>query len=168
MKHAFVKIMEYVTEGDKKLMSELEKCILDTEGYYERHEETFEERGIEGDEEEEEIQWIAMVDILEREVYVAECDWAEELENFLYYVRELKKVKSLGLEVEDTWFEEEGEVTEWMEVLDDKWKKENIAMLAFDIDSDSYVFFPCNIAKIKQLEEWAKEEDFRIAYAKEM
>lgn len=65
--------MEYVTEGDKKLMSELEKCILDT-----------------------------------------------------------------------------------------------IAMLAFDIDSDSYVFFPCDIAKIKQLEEWAKEEDFRIAYAKEM
>ena len=44
-------------------------------------------------------------------------------------------MKSLGLEVEDTWFEEEGEVTEWMEVLDDKWKKENIAMLAFDIDS---------------------------------
>lgn len=77
-------------------------------------------------------------------------------------------MKSLGLEVEDTWFEEEGEVTEWMEVLDDKWKKENIAMLAFDIDSDSYVFFPCNIAKIKQVEEWAKEEDFRIAYAKEM
>lgn len=55
-----------------------------------------------------------------------------------------------------------------MEVLDDKWKKENIAMLAFDIDSDSYVFFPCDITKIKQLEEWAKEKDFRIAYAKEM
>ena len=41
-------------------------------------------------------------------------------------------------------------------------------MLAFDISSDSYVIFPCNLEKFEQLEEWAEEEEFRIAYAKDM
>lgn len=168
MKHAFIKIMECVTEGNKELVKELEDCILNTEGYYKSHQEAFEERGMEVDDEEEEIQWIALVDILEREGYVVECDWSEELEDFLYHVRELNMVRAQGLQVEDTWFEEDGEVTDWLEILDEKWEKENMAMLAFDIDSDSYVIFPCDIEKFEQLEEWAEDAGFRIGYAKDM
>ena len=100
-------------------MKEIEDCISDTEHYYESHQEEFEERGMEEDDEVEEIQWIAMVDILEREGYVSECDWSEGLEDFLYHVRELNGVKSNGLEVKDTWFDENGEVTEWLEILDE-------------------------------------------------
>lgn len=168
MKHAFIKIMECVTNGNKELVKEIEDCISDTEHYYESHQEEFEERGMEEDDEEEEIQWIAMVDILGREGYVAECDWSEGLEDFLYHVHELNGVKSNGLEVKDTWFDEDGEVTEWLEILDEKWEKENIAMFAFDISSDSYVIFPCDIEKFEQLEKWAEENEFRIAYAKDM
>lgn len=168
MKQELLKIMECVTDGNKELIKELEDCILNTEDYYRNHQETFEERGIDEDEEEELIQWIALVDILEREGYVAERDWEDEKEDFLYYIGNLNKVKSEGLRIEDKWLDEDGEITEWLAILDEKWEKEGIAMFAFDIDSDSYVLFPCEVKKFEQLEEWAEKAGYRIAYGKDM
>lgn len=168
MKQELLKIMECVTDGNKELIKELENCILNTEDYYRNHQETFEERGIEEDEEKELIQWIALVNILDREGYVVECDWKEDKENFLWNLDNLNGIKSKGLQVESNWFEEDGEITEWLAILDEKWEKEGMAMFAFDIDSDSYVLFPCEIKNFQNLEEWAEEAGYRIAYGKDM
>lgn len=168
MEQELLKIMECVTDGNKELMKELEECITDTTNYYKSHREVFEERGIEEDEEEELIQWITLVDILYRENYVAERDWADEKEDFLYYIGNLNGIKSKGLKIDSDWLDEDGEITEWLEIIDEKWEKEGMAMFAFDIDSDSYVLFPCAIEKFQQLEEWAEEAGYRIAYGKDM
>ncbi|MDE7425327.1 MAG: hypothetical protein K2N51_16845 [Lachnospiraceae bacterium] len=168
MKQELLKIMECVTDGNKELIKELEDCITDTINYYKSHQEVFKEWGIEKDEEEEWIQWIALVDILERENYVAGRDWKDEKEDFLYYIGNLNGIKSKGLKIDSNWLDEDGEITEWLEILDEKWEKEGIAMFAFDIDSDSYELFPCAIEKFEQLEEWAEEAGFRIAYGKDM
>lgn len=168
MKQELLKIMECVTDGNQELMKELEECITDTTNYYKSHQEAFEERGMEEDEEKEWIQWIALVDILERENYVAERDWKDYKEDFLYYIGNLNGIKSKGLKIDSNWLDEDGEITEWLEILDKKWEKEGIAVFAFDIDSDSYVLFPCAIEKFEQLEEWAEEAGFRIAYGKDM
>ena len=163
MKQELLKIMECVTDGNKELIKELEDCILNTEDYYRNHQETFEERGIEEDEEEELIQWIALVDILDREGYVVECDWKEDKEDFLWSIDNLNGIKSKGLQIESNWFEEDGEITDWLGIID-----EGIAIFAFDIDSDSYVLFPCETNKFQQLEEWADKAGYRIAYGKDM
>lgn len=174
MEHVFLKIMECVTDGNQKLMEEMENCISNTEDYYKKHLDEFEERGmgeIEVEEEgieEDEIQWIAMVDILEKGGYVAECDWCVSKEDFLYSVENLNKVKSKDLKIEDSWLEYDQNITEWLEIIDEKWGKEGMAMFAFDIDSDSYVLFPCKTEKLEQLKEWAEEAGYRIAYGKEM
>lgn len=174
MVHAFLKIVECVTDGHRELMEEMEACISDTQKYYKKHLEEFEERSMgeievqEEDIEEDEIQWIAMVDILEKSGYAAECDWCEEKEDFLYNIRNLNKIKSKNLEIDDSWLDEEGEIPEWLEIIDEKWAEKGMSMLAFDIDSDSYVLFPCETEKFLQLEEWAKEEGYRIAYGREM
>lgn len=168
MKQQLLKIMECVTDGNKELMKELEDCITDTTHYYKSHQEVFEERGIEEDEEEEWIQWIALVDILDRENYVEERDWKDEKEDFLYYIGNLNGIKSKGLKIDSDWLDEDGEITEWLEIIDEKWEKEGMAMFAFDIDSDSYVLFPCAIEKFEQLEEWAEQAGYRIAYGKDM
>lgn len=168
MKQELLKIMECIAEGNKELVKELEECISDTEKYYENHQEEFEERGMEDDEEEEDIQWIAMVDILEREGYVAECDWKEGKEDFLWHVSHLNGIKSKGLELDEKWFDEAGEIIEWLEILDEKWKAKKVCMAAVDISSDSYVIFPIAAAEFEMLEELAEEIGFRIALAKDM
>lgn len=171
MEQQLLKIMECVTDGNKELMKELEECILNTADYYKNHQEVFEERDIVEEEEKEDeelIRWIALVDILEREGYVAERDWKDYKEDFLYYIGNLNGIKSKGLKIDSDWLDEDGEITEWLEIIDEKWEKEGMAMFAFDIDSDSYVLFPCAIEKFEQLEEWAEEAGFRIAYGKDM
>ncbi|MBD5136582.1 MAG: hypothetical protein HDT39_11585 [Lachnospiraceae bacterium] len=174
MEKILLKIVECVTDGNKELMEEMEGCISNTMNYYKSHQEEFESRGIEEDEveegemEEDEIQWIALVDILIKGGYVTECDWKVEKEDFLYNINNLNKLKSKGLKAEDKWLDEDGEITEWLEILDKKWEKEGIVMSAFDIDSDSYVLFPCETDKFEQLKDWAEEDGYRIEYGKEM
>lgn len=51
-------------------------------------------------------------------------------------------------------------------ILDDKWRKQGIGIYAFDIDSDSYVLFPCKTQEFSKLRAYAKQLGFRIDYAK--
>ena len=53
-------------------------------------------------------------------------------------------------------------------ILDDKWRKQGIGIYAFDIDSDSYVLFPCKTQEFSKLRAYAKQLGFRIDYAKNM
>lgn len=53
-----------------------------------------------------------MVDILIENLYVCERDWKDELDDFIYFVRELKEMKTKALPLEVEWFNESGNIGE--------------------------------------------------------
>ena len=114
------------------------------------------------------VQWLGMVDILIKNNYVCERDYKDELEDFLYFVQELKGIKSNDLTLEEDWFEENADITDWCSIIDSKWASEGMCIAAIDIDSDSYVIFPCKINVLQNLQEYAEETEFGIERACEM
>lgn len=162
-------ITKAICEENDEVMREVDSCLADPEGYFEKHQDQFDERGIEEYEEiEEEISWLAMVDALENNGYACEVDWSASLEDFLYLLGELRGVQTKELFMDEEWFDEDGEVSEWCEILDAKWAPEGFVVLAIDIDSDSYVLFPYELNQVEELSEMAESMDYRIDFAKNM
>ena len=139
-----LEIAAEISGNDKKVLKELEYCVQDTEGYFEKYAERFEERGIEDyeDADEDELQWIAMIDVLCEYEYVCECDYKEDLEDFLFHMKQLKGVKEKQLSVKEEWFDEDGDVEDWCLILDEKWLAVGMGVRTIDLDSDSYVLCP--------------------------
>lgn len=163
-------IARIVSDNDANIMDNIKACMEDTEAYFENHGDSFEERGFDEfeDEEIEEIRWIALVDALESNQYVCERDWKDELEDFLYFVGELKGVKSKELTLNSEWFDEDDDISVWCTILDKRWEAKGVCMAAIDINSDSYVLFPCEIDELDRLGKLAESIDSRIDYAKNM
>ncbi len=169
--HPILAIASAISAGDKQVMEEIKKCLEDTESYFQEHAERFEERGVddlEDVEDIEEIQWLAMVDALEENGYVCERDWDDELEDFLHFLGNLKGVSSNGLSIEADWFDEGEGITEWCTVLDEKWEAAVFCVAAIDIDSDSYVLFPCASDQLDELSELAESVECRIDLGQNM
>lgn len=61
-----IEIARIVTRGSENIMSEIADCISDTKTYFYRHIERFQERGINEFDDKSFIQWISLVDILEK------------------------------------------------------------------------------------------------------
>ena len=170
-KKGLMAIGEAISSGDSAVMAEIEKCVKDTEAYFEENEERFEERGIEQEDAEddaEEVRWIALVDILEVNGYVCERDWKDELEDFVYFLGNLKGTKSRELPIDSEWFDEDDDVARWCEILDEKWADKGVCVAAIDIESDSYVLFPYEVKKLSELSELAETLERRIDVAKNM
>ena len=168
---AYVAIAAAISADDKAVIARMKDCVSNTKAYVQKNEERFEERGFEIEDledEEEEIRWLALVDILEENEYVCERDWKDELEDFVYFVGNLKSVKARALPLEKEWFDEEGNVVDWCKVLDEKWKDLGCCVAAIDIDSDSYVLFAYDVDKVDKLCELAEELDRTIDWAKNM
>ena len=172
--HELLEIAKLISKGDKFVEKAVQKCVSDMDAYYDEHEEDFEERwldreAIEEDEvEEDELQWIAMVDILINHVYCCELDWKCYNEDFVECLKELHGMERYDLSMEEDWLEEEADIREGCSVLDEKWKEKGVCIAALDIDSDSYVIFPILESELDKLMELAEEVDGRIALAKEM
>lgn len=168
--HLIYKIASLISDNDSDVIDELRQCIMDTSNYYSNHLAQYDERGMVYDDGEEEeitdIQWIGMVDILIKNKYACECDWKADLtDEFLFNMEQIKGIKSNNLQLKEEWFDEGESITEWCEVIDEKWRTQNMCVAAIDIDSDSYVMFPCNMDILSILNEYAGELDFQIILA---
>ncbi len=162
-------ITKAICEENDEVMREVESCLADPEAYFENHLDQFDERGIEEYEEiEEEISWLTMVDALENNGYACEVDWSAGVEDFMYLLGELKGVQMKELPLDEEWFDEEGDVSEWCEMLDGKWASKGVAVMGIDIDSDSYVLFPYELDLVDELCEMAEAIDQRIDFGKNM
>ncbi len=120
------------------------------------------------EDDEEEATWIALVDILEENGYVCERDWKDELEEFVYFLGNLKGIKTRELSVNKEWFLEDDDVGEWCKILGEKWKEKGVCVAAIDIDSDSYVLFPYEVEKMDGLCDLAEQLERRIDLAENM
>mgnify|MGYP007087968079 FL=1 len=144
----------------------LEKCLESSKGYLISNFDRFDERGMDADDNEHDIVWIAIVDELLETGKVVELDCRVELEDFLYAFQPL--VEDAGLELLDKWFDEDESVPQWCNILDKKWLSKDAYVVGIDIDSDSYVIFPSQRETLKKLVLLGKQLNHRIDLAKNL
>lgn len=163
-------IASIISGNDSAVIKRTTDCLADGEGYFNEHADAFLERGIEKFDEISlrEMQWISMVDILSENQYVCERDWKDELDDFLYFVREQKEMKAAALPLEAEWFDKNADISEWCTIIDGKWKSSGMCLAGIDLESDSYVLFPCRDDKLHELKKLAKILSRRIDYAKNL
>lgn len=160
-----LEIARLISDGDQEVMAEAAECVSDPKRYFEVHIEQYEERGAEDSDDLELIQWLGLVDILEGRGWVCERDWKDELEDFLYFMGNLTGMTSNRLPLERAWFDSQGDIRQWCQILDEKWAPREACAAALDMDSDSYVLFPCKKSDLEELKACAAAIGRRIDLA---
>lgn len=163
-----LEIAKIVANGDPAVLAELEACVRSPAEYFASHQEQYEERSVWDAGDLTEIRWLGMVDIFESHNYVCERDWKDEKEDFLSFLQSLEGMKRLDLKLQAEWFSEEGDISAWCAALDEKWKPQQCCVGCIDIDSDSYVIFPCRLAELERLKALAAQLGKRIELAEKM
>ena len=103
-----------------------------------------------------------MVDILEEHNFVCERDWKDEKEDFAYFFGNLVGTKRFGLELDPGWLDEDGDIEQWCGILNEKWAPHQCCAGAININSDSFVLFPCPLSQLEQLKKLAETTDYSI------
>ena len=80
----------------------------------------------------------------------------DEKEDFVYFFSNLKGVKTYNLTIDPDWFSAQGSIPEWCSILKEKWSAQDCFAAVFDIDSDSYVLFPCSGSDFAKLQPLGK------------
>lgn len=163
-----LEIVKIVSSGNAEIMESARQCVENTADYYNTHIDDYQDRWLSDEEETSLLQWIGCIDLLINNKYVCECDWKEEMNEFVFAISSLQGIASLSLHIDSKWLDEEQSIPQWCETFDDKWEKSNCVVAAFDINSDSYVMFPCKKDEIETLSRLAKHFGYRIDYAKNM
>ena len=159
---ALIEIARIISGGDEEVLQDVTSCAQDPKGWFAAHQERYEERGVVDDPDDlDQVQWLGLVDILEERGWVCDRDWKDELEDFSYFLQNLK-----GLD--ESWFDEDEDIPAWCTVLTEKWKSQEVRVAAININTDSYVLFPTTYAHLDELQKLAGEIGQCIDYVEQM
>ena len=152
---AIAEITRIVTFGDEEVLRET-AALADIQTYCEAHEDWLADFMLDPSADPVQLQWLALTSILEAHNYVCERDWKDEKDDFVYFFSSLKGIKAYRLTVDPDWFSAQESIPEWCSVLREKWSAQDCFAAVFDIDSDSYVLFPCNSRDFARLQPLGK------------
>ena len=150
-----------ISSGDEAVLRDITACTEDPAGWFASHHERYEERSVDSPDDPDLVQWLGLVDILEEHGWVCDRDWKAELEDFLFFLQNLKGYQALQLTLDPDWF-----IPAWCGILSEKW--EGVCVAAIDIDSDCYVLFPTAFPQLAQLQKLAEEIGHRIVAVERM
>ena len=154
---ALLEIARIISSGDEAVLRDITACTEDPASWFTAHQNRYEERCILSPDNPELIQWLGLVDILEEHGWVCERDWKDELEDFSYFVQNLRGFQKLGLELDQDWLDEDEDISAWCGVLAEQWSAQGVRMAVIGIGSDSYVLFPASVGQLTALQTLAKE-----------
>lgn len=162
---ALLEIAAIISNQDPAVLEELRDCLQDPLSYAEDHYDRYALRFLGEDldlMEPEVLTWIGMVDCLEENDYVCERDWKDELPDFIHFLKTRRGTARLGLTLEEAWCSPDTDVSDWIQVINARWSKQGCCVAVIDIDSDSYVLFPCTTAERDRLKTLAAQLGQRI------
>ena len=151
----FSEISRIISGGDEIVAGKMSDCLSDIKKYYSDNIIRYHERGFDDNDDNDTLYWIGMVDILESCGYVCEEDYKEKKSDFLHSFGELKEVKGNSLFFDENNLKEKDSVPDWCRELDKEWKEKGWCTAALDIDSDSYLIFPCRLSDFDTLVDYA-------------
>lgn len=153
-----LEIARIISGGDEATLLEADVCVTAPTAWFSIHEQEYRDRGISHIQRADDlylIQWLGLVDLLEKYNHVCERDWKDEKEDFVYFLSHVSGIKRLGLNIQNTWFDETDEIQTWCSILNKKWQPQQCCMAVMDINSDSYVLFPCRLSDLTRLQNLA-------------
>ncbi len=156
---AYKKVLRLI--DDKNIVADsLVFCIENPMEYFNDNIEAYEERGIDESEDLNTVIWLGLVDgFIEKEL-MCELDYKDELEEFIACVKSLIGEKDLSINID--WFDENSEITNWAEILNEKWKETGYVLAAMYIESDSYCIFIIDNNSFEELKLMAKNTGHRV------
>lgn len=158
----FLKVVEIISNNDEAAVKQAKQCVTDIEHYFSEHIEAYEERGIEKIEDEEDTKWIGITDLLIDHSFACEVDYSAELEDFLFALNETKQMADVEFVLDEDGLDEEGEVTQWCHIIDQKLADQHYCLASMDIDSDSYIIFMIKTSQFEELVEMTEAVGYRI------
>lgn len=161
----YLEIAQLLT-SNQEILESLKVCFETPQTYFQEHADRYDERCIDAEDDEARLQWIGLADELLESGSFVELDWNTEKEDFLYELESLLMRYKLPLQEE--WFKEDGDIPLWAQTLDQEWESRGFCLAAMDIDSDSYVLFPCQVRDLSSLIILSQKVNQRFDYAKNM
>ena len=70
--------------------------------------------------------------------YVAGFDWKDDLETFLWKMKELRCLKQHNLPINDSSLTSDGDISQWCLLINKQWKPLGFQIMFIDADSDEY------------------------------
>ena len=171
-KDNFLEIAKIISNNDEDVMNRVSECVTDPLKYFEDYNESFDNRGMDEDDETDEIIWIGILDILIENGYIIEEDWKEGLYTFIDDVNSFKAMQDAGIEVDEALdsFDEDDVnscIATWAEALDTDSVMQDYVVGGYDICSDCYDFFVCTKEELDTLSKLAEEVGHRICRCSE-
>ena len=157
-----LEIARIISSGDEAVLRDITACTENPADWYDACREQLFIRSVPPDESLEMVQWLTLMDILEKYGWVCKPDWKDKLTDFLYLVENLHSFQAQGLSVNPAWFDAGGNISAWCGVLAEKWASKGVRMASIDIES--YVLFPCPVSQFPTLQGLAEEIGQYIAF----
>lgn len=161
---AYKKMIELLDVG-ADAVEKLKRCVDDPRAYYDENAESYDERGVGTDADDDTIIWLGMVDILIEQGRMFEFDYSVELEDFIYGIRQINRD---SLVVEEDALDEDADITQWLKILNTAWMELGVVMAGMDIDSDSYCVCMITRDVFEKIVVLAEKTGHRIALAQEL
>lgn len=164
---SYQKITALLTD-DPEILNDLSNCFHDPFGYFNRHLEEFEERGIDTFDSND-TAWFSLINRSLDKKVAWEFDVKTDLQEFLWGMKPLAAKK--GMLVEESWFPSfDGHcyVERWCRILDERLNGEGFSVGELWTDSDSFVVFISKKSDLQILEQLARKVNQRIVPAKDI
>lgn len=161
-----VEIAKIISHDDEKVIKDMEQLLADPISYLCDDDDLseFEKKMIREQKVDDGTIWQGMITCLTRNNYACERDWKDELEDFFYFLDNLKYDVKLDKDILD----EDGDITEWCARLDKSLQDEGMCIGNMDTGGDSFALFICEIGVLKQLRGMARSIGRRIDCARKM
>lgn len=144
LKEIYLQFAGLISGNDAAVLTEVRTLFEQTSSFVAAHQAQYDERCIDTERLSKEVlYWISFADILIVHNYAAEFDCKAELEDFEYFLKELKGLKSYPT-IDFPTLDENEVVHLWIDQINAYWQNQPIALMQQDIDSDSHVVFPIN------------------------
>ncbi|MCI8552510.1 MAG: hypothetical protein HFF56_05885 [Lawsonibacter sp.] len=150
-----LEIAKLISSGDEAVLNDVSACIENPADWYDACREQLFIRSVPPDESLEMVQWLTLIDILEKYGWVCKPDQKDKRTDFLHLVENLHGFQAQGLSVDPAWLDADGNIPAWCRALAEKWASKGVRMASIDIDS--YVLFPCPVSQLPTLQSLAEE-----------
>ncbi|WP_314665218.1 DUF6630 family protein [Prevotella aurantiaca] len=84
------------------------------------------------------LKKIVMLYAIGNSNYVAGFDWKDDLETFLWKMKELQCLKQHNLPINDSSLTSDGDISQWCLLINEQWKPLGFQIIFIDADSDEY------------------------------